>query len=406
MEKNDLDAILVTGSAQHNPAMFYFAGGAILTHADLIYPKRGEPILFHGAMERDEALKTGLPVKSYAAYDMKVLRDQANGDRNVALALQYRQMFSDAGVTRGRVSVYGKADLNKVFPGISILDEIDVDLEFVGEPGEFVLLQAMATKDLREIDRIRQMGVITTAVVGEIADFIAGHRAKNGVLVKNDGTPLRIRDVKRRINRALIDRDAENPHDCIFAIGYDSAVPHSSGNLEGVLELGKTIVFDIFPCEAGGGYHYDFTRTWCLGYAPDPVQAIYEDVFTAYHAVMNALEPGAECFTYQEKVCDIFEARGHKTIRQDPQTESGYVHGLGHGVGLNLHEVPWFWNKDRALETDILHPGSVVTIEPGLYYPEQEIGCRLEDTVAVMPDGSIEILAPYPLDLVLPVKET
>ena len=91
---------------------------------------------------------------------------------------------------------------------------------------------------------------------------------------------------KRRINLWLAERGADNPEGTIFAIGRDAGVPHSTGTASDPLRLGQTIVYDIFPCEAGGGYYYDFTRTWCLGYAPDAVQALYQDVLDVY-------QPGA-----------------------------------------------------------------------------------------------------------------
>ena len=87
---------------------------------------------------------------------------------------------------------------------------------------------------------------------------------------------------------------------------------------------------------------------------------------------------------------------------KNPQTEDGYVHSLGHGLGLHVHERPAF--STSANLADRLLPGSVVTIEPGLYYPGRGLGVRLEDTVWVRPDGVIEVLAEYPLDLVLPLK--
>ena len=70
-----------------------------------------------------------------------------------------------------------------------------------------------------------------------------------------------------------------------------------------------------------------------------------------------------------------------------------------------VSEAPWFRGKDFASPSDVLQPGVVVTIEPGLYYPEKEMGVRLEDTVVARADGSLEKLADYPLDLVIPVKQ-
>jgi Xaa-Pro aminopeptidase len=102
----------------------------------------------------------------------------------------------------------------------------------------------------------------------------------------------------------------------------------------------------------------------------------------------------------QETTCDLFEAQGHMTIRKDPLSDQGYVHSIGHGIGLNIHEDP-FARPPEA----VLKPGVIVTIEPGLYYPDRGMGCRLEDSVYVHQDGRMEILAEYPLDLVLPIEE-
>ncbi|MGW8249418.1 MAG: M24 family metallopeptidase [Anaerolineales bacterium] len=156
------------------------------------------------------------------------------------------------------------------------------------------------------------------------------------------------------------------------------------------------------PLRAGGGYYYDFTRTWCLGYASDDAYALYSDVLAVYQQVLGELEEGGSCTFYQRRTCELFEQRGHATILKNPQTENGYVHSLGHGLGLHVHERPAF--QSHANPPDKLLPGSVVTIEPGLYYPERGMGVRLEDTVWVNPAGGIEILAQYPLDLVLPLK--
>jgi Xaa-Pro aminopeptidase len=264
-------------------------------------------------------------------------------------------------------------------------------------------MRAMATKDDREVERIRKMGQLTTRVVGNVADFLTTHKVENEVLVQRDGSPLTIGDVKRQINLWLVESGADNPEGTIFAIGRDAGVPHSSGNANDLIRLGQTIVFDIFPCEAGGGYFYDFTRTWCLGYAPEPVQAVYADVLDVYQQVMSKLLVDTHCKEYQVLTCDLFEARGHPTIKSNSQTQEGYVHGLGHGVGLNIHEFPRF-SMTVTSDFDRLLPGSVVTVEPGLYYPERGMGVRLEDTVWVRPDGKMEILAEYPLDLVLPMR--
>ncbi|MES0359914.1 MAG: Xaa-Pro peptidase family protein [Anaerolineales bacterium] len=401
METQDLDAILITGPAQHNPPMAYLAGTGHLTSADLIKKRGSAPILFYNPMERDEAAKSGLKTKNLSDYRFNELLKDANGNILQATVMRYQKMLAEHDVSSGRIGIYGKLDAGSSYAIFSGLQENLPDLEFVGQFGDSLLLKAMATKDTDEVERIRQMGIITTAVVGKVADYLTSHKSKNGVLVKSNAEPLLIGDIKKKINLWLAEYGVENPEGTIFAIGSDAGVPHSSGNAKDLLSLGQTIIFDIFPCEAGGGYYHDFTRTWCLGYAPDAVLAVYEDVLAVFKQMMDDLEVNSLCYKYQDRTCEMFEERGHKTIKSNPQTQEGYVHSLGHGVGLYIHEYPRF---SSIVKEDRLSPGSVVTIEPGLYYPERGLGVRLEDTVWVRPDGELEILAEYPLDLVLPLK--
>ncbi|MEX0788052.1 MAG: M24 family metallopeptidase, partial [Anaerolineales bacterium] len=278
-------------------------------------------------------------------------------------------------------------------------------IELIGEATDrSVVVRARSTKSEDEVDRIRRMGDVTTEVVAEVAEFLRSQRSENGHLVGKDRKPITIGQVKRKIQLWLAERDAENPEGTIFAIGRDAGIPHSVGLDGDPVRLGATIVFDIFPCESGGGYFYDFTRTWCLGNAPPEAERAYEEVREAYGAAVASLRAGAACRDLQLRTCDFFASRGHPTIREVPDTHQGYVHGLGHGVGLAIHESPSL----SHLETnhDILAPGAVVTIEPGLYYPDRGFGVRLEDTWWIRPDGSAEVLASFPDDLVLRMKST
>jgi Xaa-Pro aminopeptidase len=402
MQAHHLDALLITGPAQHNPPMMYLTGGGHMTAADLIKKRGEEPVLFYSPMERDEAANTGLKTKSLADYRFAELLKENDNNILKATISRYGKMLEDVGLTSGRVALFGKIDAGAAYALFTGLQALMPGLTFEGQLSDSILLSAMATKDEEEIERIRRMGKITTGVVGRVADFLTSQQVKDDILVGPDGQPVTVGDVKRRINLWLVEAGAENPEGTIFAIGRDAGVPHSSGTPGNVLRLGQTIVFDIFPCEAGGGYFYDFTRTWCLGYAPDEALALYADVRSVYDQMMSELEPGALCRDFQLRTCELFEAKGHPTIKGEPETNNGFVHSLGHGLGLNIHERPWF--SYRGNNEDRLDPGTVVTIEPGLYYPDRCLGVRLEDTVWVRPDGKMEILAEYPLDFVLPVK--
>ena len=166
MQSRNLDAILVTGPAQHNPAMYYLTGGGHLTRADLIQPRGAEAVLYYNPMERDEAAATGLKTKNMAEYNWIELLKQADDDSVKAQALRYKQMLTDQGITAGRVAVYGKGEIGAKFAVLSALQAAMPEIELVGEDEQnSLMLAAMSTKDVAEVERVRQMGVVTTTVV-------------------------------------------------------------------------------------------------------------------------------------------------------------------------------------------------------------------------------------------------
>jgi Xaa-Pro aminopeptidase len=403
MEREGIDALWIVGAASHNPAMTYFTGNVHVGYGDLIIQRGKEPVLFCNAMEREEAASTGLEVVVNAKYEFRKVLEESQGNIQLAGAKVLKMMFEEVGLTKGCVSIYGKEDVGSIFGVIQEVQKLLPDIEFIGEASDSILLEARATKDEFEIDRIREMGRITTEVVGKTAALLQNCQVNTDeILLNEEGKPLTIGEVKNHINLWLAERGVENPEGSIFAIGRDAGIPHSAGKPEDKICLGKTIIFDIFPREAGGGYFFDFTRTWCLGYAPEAENKLYQDVKSVYETIMDELKLDVETVQFQERTCELFEEKGHATIRQDSQLQSGYVHSLGHGLGLDVHERPWF--AKRGPSSDLLLSGSVVTIEPGLYYPEKGMGCRIEDSVWVRPDGQMEILAEYPYNLVLPMK--
>lgn len=402
MQENGVDALLVIGNIDHNPAMMYFTGGGHVSNADLI-KKRGEPpVLFCNAMERDEAAKTGLRTVTFAEFKWKELVAQSGGDLAEARALSYAKQFQSLGITAGRVAVYGMFEIGPVIAVLERLEKHLPGLEITGYFKDQILMPAMMTKDPDEVERIRRMGKNTTEVIARTADWLSRYSVNQGVLIRSDGTPLKIGEVKSKINLWLAELGAENPEGTIFAIGRDAGVPHSAGAPEDLVRLGQPIVFDIFPCEIGGGYFYDCTRTWSLGFATDETLALYEEVREVYQKVVASLKVNMPFKAVQELTCDLFAARGHPTPKTHSEPEEGYTHSIGHGLGLRVHEMPF--SGIGATEREALVPGTVFTIEPGLYYPSRGMGVRLEDTFYTRPDGTFEVLADYPYDLVIPMK--
>ncbi len=405
MQSKNLDAILVFGNAENNPPMTYLTGGGHVSAATLIKKRGEEAVLFCNDMERGEAAKSGLKVRRYGEYPWQEMLKKAGGDTALMSAMRLERMCADLGIYGGRVGVYGHTDVSGLFAVLAHFQRLMPEVELLGESREDSLfMKAMETKDEAEVERIRRMGRITTEVVGLTADFLTGRAIREDeVLLKDDGSPLTIADVKQRINLWLAERGAVPSEGYIFAIGHDAGLPHSQGDPTDLLRLGQTIVFDIYPQEQGGGYFYDFTRTWSLGYATPKAQELYDQVWGVYRKVVENLDLNAAFKDYQRLACEEFEKLGHPTPLNTAAPLEGYVHSLGHGLGLNIHERPW--SGLTATDDNRLAPGVVITIEPGLYYPDQGMGVRIEDTYWVRPDGKLEKLAEYPYDFVLKMKK-
>lgn len=399
MAERGLEALLVVSDHSYNAPRDYLTNGARVS-GGLVIKKRGaEPVMIVNSMEIEEAAASGLAV--YYQEDWANLFREARGDKNPIDPALWERCFEKLGIPHGKIGVYGKGDVN-IF--IYVIEELNKSLQnyhFVGETGYTIFDEASVTKDAVEIARIKSIAERTNAVWQATWDFIASHRAEGETVVKIDGTPLTIGDVKGFIMRALLDRGLENA-EMIFAQGRDAGFPHSRGKEDMALKTGQAIVFDLFPQEVGGGYHHDSTRTWCINYAPPAVQQTYNEVMEAFKIAHETFEePGQPSHTLQDAVLDYFESKGHSTVRSKSDTIEGYVHSLGHGVGMKIHERP---RMTHVSHDDRLQIGNTITIEPGLYYPERGFGVRVEDMLYIDENGRLVTLTDFRKDLVLPLR--
>ena len=400
MAERNLDGFLVLGEG-HGPVMKYLTSGGFFEGALLLKARGEEVTLVHGMMERDTAAATGLrTVNREEHFNGYKLLKEFEGDRLAAGAAYIARAMEMMGL-RGRVGVYGLQDAGASLALMDKLREQIEGIEIVGEYGETLFSQAFVTKDDAELEILKRAGQLTCAVVGEVQTFIQGHKVgRDETVLKADGSALTIRDVKAFMRGRLHAKGLQEDHGTIFSQGRDAGVPHNSGDPSMALQLGRSIIFDIYPTTEEGYFH-DMTRTWSLGYATNEVQEAYDQTKEIFDRVMAELEVGRPTREYQVMTCEYYEARGHKTVRSHPGTEEGYVHSLGHGIGLEIHEGPRFSHGEG--EDTVLEPGHVVTIEPGLYYPSRGYAVRVEDAVAFTEAGELIWLTDYPYDLVVPM---
>jgi Xaa-Pro aminopeptidase len=247
-----------------------------------------------------------------------------------------------------------------------------------------------AVKTEAEVEHICRAQRANERAMAAAESLIESATVVEGVL-HQDGDPLTSEAVRREIELTLV-REGCALDETIVACGADAADPHNRGS--GPLRADEPIVVDIFPRDKETRYHADMTRTFVKGEPTATLREWFDLTDEARRAALDAVEPGVTGAAVNEAVCDVYEDAGLPTLRADSNAETGFIHSTGHGVGLDVHELPRIAPDGPELE-----PGNVITIEPGLYDPDVG-GVRIEDLVVVTEDG-YENLTEYPVELVL-----
>lgn len=166
----------------------------------------------------------------------------------------------------------------------------------------------------------------------------------------------------------------------IVAGGKQACDPHERGH--GLLRANELIILDIFPRSQKTGYFGDITRTVVRGRASEAARKLYATVMHGQKIAFDKMRAKVKTSDVHKAVQDFFVKQGYRTGRHDGHME-GFFHGTGHGLGLEIHEAP----RVSATSTGELKRGQVVTVEPGLYYPDIG-GARLEDVALVTGNGA------------------
>ena len=260
------------------------------------------------------------------------------------------------------------------------------------EPSHQLFVDRRRVKSENELAGIRRAQVAAEAGMEAARDLL--RRAKqNGKGLEVDGKPLTSERIKTAISQAFIERGATGG-EFIVSHGAQSAIGHHMG--AGQIQAGEPIVIDLWPCDDESACCADMTRTYVVGDVPDELAEWHRLCLEALERAVDDIKPGVTGKSVFEGTCDIFERAGYPTQRtkKNGQTlEEGFFHSLGHGVGLDVHELPVL----GLVGHEELKIGEVFAVEPGLYRPGFG-GCRLEDLVVVT-DAGAEKITSFPYEL-------
>ena len=361
------ETLLMVADSERDANVLYATG--LFVPDPFIYLRTADrPLIVMSDLEIDRA-RAQAPhcrVVSLSACQQKL---RARGIKRPALAHVVRQILREKGLRR--VTVPDNFPLG-----------LATDLEKLGigvkaRPGTF--FPERETKSAAEVRKISAALVMAEVGMSEAMQVL--RRAKIGrdrKLIYHN-VPLTSEKLRSVIDCAILQASGLAAN-TIVAGGRQACDPHERGH--GPLRADELIIIDIFPRSQKTGYFGDITRTVVRGRASEAARKLYDAVFQAQKIAFKKVRAGAPTAGVHKAVQQFFEQHGYRTGRRHGRME-GFFHGTGHGLGLEIHEAP----RMGATSTGKLRPGHVVTVEPGLYYPEIG-GARLEDVALVTGNGA------------------
>jgi Xaa-Pro aminopeptidase len=343
MKADMLKAIIVTDSYNMRYISGYRGEGMLLIYGDRKYVITDSRYTEQAEIECPEYSCVDIAKKGYFKTIAELLHMDVAGS-NTCKKPSFRVGFENRSISYNDYS-----SLEKALEGCEFY-ELDNKLDKLRQ-----------IKNDEEIEKIRTAESIGDEAFTHILSFI-----RPGLIEK---------EVALELEYFMKKNGAEKlSFDTIAASGTNSSMPHAIPT-DKVLEEGDFLTMD-FGC-VYEGYCSDMTRTVAVGSVSDNMKYVYDVVLKAQLAALKAVKPGAKCSDVDKIARDIIADAGYGNC---------FGHGLGHSVGLFIHEEPRLSPKCD----DILQPGMLMTVEPGIYIPGR-FGVRIEDLVVVSENGCINL---------------
>ncbi|MGB7769227.1 MAG: Xaa-Pro peptidase family protein [Verrucomicrobiia bacterium] len=361
------EPLLIVADSERDANMLY-AVGLFVPDPFIYLNAGGRPWIVMSDLEIDRARRQAphCRVLSLGAYQRKL---HATGAKITSLPQVIRQILREKKIRRALVPDDFPFGLAK-------------DLKKLG-----VKLKPCAgifpRREIKSADEVKKISAaLAMAEVGMAEGMEVLRRAKisrDRKLIYH-GVPLTSEKLRSVIDCAILQANGLAAN-TIVAGGKQGCDPHERGH--GPLRAHEPIIIDIFPRSQRTGYFGDITRTVVRGHASEGVRKLYDTVWQGQKIAFGKIRAKVKAADVHQAVQQFFVQQGYKTGRRNGRME-GFFHGTGHGLGLEIHEAP----RVSAATGEKLRPGHVVTVEPGLYYPELGGGVRLEDVAFVTANGA------------------
>jgi len=315
-------------------------------------------------------------VRAHSKYDEVMLLDEIKAKAAKVLGLP------EADIRPGQIMCYfaqrfavKKVEVSENFPSVyyAVLHEAGYNLT-VKEGLFFPKRMKKSDEEAKAIAR----GNAASAAGLRLAERVLRESVIEGKRLVYRGRTLTSERLRTMIDQACLEKGAVAKR-TIVAGGRQACDPHEIGH--GRLRANELIIVDVFPRVQKTGYYGDMTRTFLKGRATPEQRRLVATVREAHQTAIATVASGVKCSAVHNEVQAHFTAKGYETTRRG-NVFHGFFHSTGHGLGLEVHELPQLGKVPGKLKA-----GHVVTIEPGLYYPGLG-GCRIEDVVRVTEEGS------------------
>ncbi|MHA1938442.1 MAG: M24 family metallopeptidase [Candidatus Thorarchaeota archaeon] len=374
MEKHEIDGLIAVGNAFDTADIFWLTG--FRSTDQITYVKnRGEaPVVasFFNTLER--VVKESRIKKTHDLSEI------------------YIRLMKEGKSARDNIDVFVEDTMKSVFTGkiVGVPDHLPAErlviIQNMGYEVKVVpnlLKDARATKSAAEIDAIKKAGDATVGGITRLLEMVKDSDIGPNKTLTYEGEALTVGRMKLALDHFLLDHGAEAAMDTILAVGTRAFDWHYLGAPEDELKADEPTILDVFPRLKQDRYVADVTRTFVKGSVSKKLCDMFESVQVAAGAAIDTMKDGAKIDDVNMACYESLKRSGYDSRRLNPETTEGMTHGLGHGIGLEVHENPSMYDRVSHFKS-----GQVMAIEPGVYLKELG-GVRIENDYLVSTDRAV-----------------